>query len=172
MKPKTAGRVGGGYRPAGHMAQATSPFAGLVAGASIPTLNGNCAVEDLCPGTHVITRNAGAIPIERIETRSVVTQAVYVIAGSLGHDRPDRDSLLSGAQRVLVRDWRAKAFLGQTQALVPAQALIDGEFIEDVGQRALTLFRIFCGAPRILYADGMELASADDIALSRTQDAA
>jgi hypothetical protein len=143
------------------MAQATSPFSGLVSDARIFTFKGEYAVQDLQVGDRVIARDGGMIPIVRIETISLIARAIYVIAGSLGHSRPDRDTLLAADQTVFLRDWRAQAFAGQEAALLPARALVDGEFVRDIGLQAMTLHRIFCADPHVLYADGLELGTAD-----------
>jgi hypothetical protein len=171
MKPKTAGRVDGDSRFTGHLARAASPFSGLVSDARIFTSDGEFAVQHLRVGDRLITRQ-GMIPITRIETFSLVTRAVYVIAGSLGHNRPDRDSFLSADQTVLLRDWRARAFGHAQEVLVPAKALIDGEFVRDLGMQPMTLHRIFCDGPQVIYADGMELGSADTLGLLPDQRAA
>jgi hypothetical protein len=47
------------------------------------------------------------------------------------------------------------------RALVAARTLVDGEFIRDLGQQEHTLIQLFCDAPHILYADGLEVSTAD-----------
>ena len=160
MKPKTAGRVDGENRSAGQLARVSSPFAGLVSDARVFTADGEYAVQDLQVGDRLITR-MGMVPITRIDTFSMVTRAIYVIAGSLGHNRPDRDSLLAGDQTVLLRDWRARAYGQEPEVFVPARMLVAGEFVRDLGMQPMTLYRVFCAAPQVIYADGMELGSAD-----------
>ncbi|ABG32128.1 hypothetical protein CEP88_02795 [Roseobacter denitrificans] len=134
---------------------------GFVYGARILTMKGARRIEDLRPGDYVITRGQGAVPIRLIEQRSMVVPAVYIIAGSLGHHQPDLDSLLPASQTVLLRDWRARAFAGAPETMVTVDRLVDGEFVRDVGLQTLTLYSVFCSAPQVLYADGMELGTAD-----------
>ncbi|WP_299674468.1 Hint domain-containing protein [uncultured Roseobacter sp.] len=141
----------------------TAGFAGLISGAQLLTLKGAQAVETLCVGDRILTRN-GAVPVTRIDMLSALVPAVYVIAGSLGHSRSDRDALLSADQMVFLHDWRAPVLRGRRTALVPAHALVDGEFVRDVGQQLVTLYRIFCDAPQILFADGLTLGTADAVA--------
>jgi hypothetical protein len=62
---------------------------------------------------------------------------------------------------VLVRDWRARALFNSERALVAARALVDNEFIADLGVKETTLFQVFCDGPHILYSDGLELGTAD-----------
>jgi len=62
---------------------------------------------------------------------------------------------------ILIRDWRARALFNSDRALVAARALVDGEFITDLGKVETTVYQIFCDGPHILYADGLELGTAD-----------
>ncbi|GFE52326.1 hypothetical protein So717_40790 [Roseobacter cerasinus] len=139
---------------------APGSFHGLIEGAQLLTLKGERAVESLRVGDHVLSRR-GAVPVMRIDVLSAVIPAIYVLAGSLGHSRTDRDALLSADQIVHLSDWRAAAFQGQTSALVRARSLVDGEFVRDVGQQLVTLYRLYCPSPQILFADGLELCTAD-----------
>ncbi|MEM9638777.1 MAG: Hint domain-containing protein [Pseudomonadota bacterium] len=171
MKPKTAGRVGSDSCPTGYGTPQNALNAGLVSGARILTLKGECAVDDLRVADRLLTRS-GAVPITRIDVVSLIIPTVYIIAGSLGHSRPDRDALLMADQTVLLRDWRAPALFGQPVALVRASALVDGEFIRDLGQQVVTVHRIFCATPQIFYADGLELGTADASPLDLMSNAA
>ena len=146
-----------------HTLWATS---GFVHGARVLTMKGARAIEALRPGDYVITRGNGAVPVHRIDQRSMVVPAVYVLAGSLGHHQPDLDSLLPASQTVLLRDWRAQALAHTDEAMVTIDRLIDGEFVRDVGLQTLTLYSVFCAAPQVLYADGMELGTADALTLA------
>ena len=83
---------------------------------------------------------------------------VWIMGGSLGHDKPEDDTYLLASQKVLVRDWRAKALTQQKQALVLAKSLVDGEFIRLVGMQRITLFQLAFDAAHIVYVDGLELA--------------
>jgi hypothetical protein len=139
----------------------TASVAGLVYNARIVTIRGLRPVQDLRAGDLVITRSSGVVAVERIEQQSLVTRAIYVIAGSIGHRHPKRDTLLPDGQPVLVRDWRARAFTGLAECVARADSLIDGEYVRDIGLHPLTLFRIYCARPQVLYADGMELGTAD-----------
>lgn len=171
MKPKTAGRLGGVNRTAipFELAQdipnpgARNAFAGITSGAKIMTMRGLRRIEALKPGDRIVTRSAGAVPVTRIERRSFLSRAVYILAGSIGHHQKDRDTLLPASQCVLLRDWRASVLTGKPAALLPALSLVDGEFIRDLGVMPLSVIRVFCAAPQVIYADGMELGTADAI---------
>ena len=59
-------------------------------------------------------------------------------------------------QKVLVRDWRAQALYGQSQALVPVGRLLDGGYITPCAGR-MRLFALQFAAPEVIYADGVEV---------------
>ncbi len=39
--------------------------------------------------------------------------------------------------------------------------LVDHEFVRDLGFLPMTLYRVICDTPQVLYADGLELGTAD-----------
>lgn len=142
-------------------------LSGLLHNARVVTTSGIRTVQKLSAGDRIISRGNGAVTIKRIECLSIVTRAVYIVAGSLGHSRPEADTMLPTAQTVLIRDWRARAWSGQHALIQQAGDLVDGEFIRDLGLQPLTLYRIFCTAPQIIYADGLEMGTADMSAQAR-----
>lgn len=128
----------------------------------ILTLDGALPVEHLYPGDKVITRHGARalVGLDRV-TLAAGTPIVEVTRNAFG-GRPDRDIWLPAAQRILIRDWRAKALYGQPQACVPAGQLVDGEYVRLAQlDRDETCFALRFGRPEVLYADGLELASAD-----------
>ncbi len=154
MKPKTVGRYGG-HKPA---TRALMQDAGLLAGTSILTLDGELPVEHLTPDDRIITRDAGAATLRDVQALRLCGQAVRISGGTLGDMRPDRDLIVPAAQPLLVRDWRAKALTGRHAALIPARELVDGEFIRLLPAAEMTLYQLVMDAPHVIYADGMELA--------------
>ena len=160
MEPKTVRRANGDSPAQRHEHDPSKTFNALVAGTTVLTLDGALPVEFLSPGDRIITRDSGMAVLSDIRRRTVTVDCVSIRAGSLGNTRPDRDAILPAAQEVLIRDWRAQALFGRAQALVPAARLVDGEFIRAAGQREVTLIELVFDAPHIVYADGLELASA------------
>ena len=140
----------------------TMPAAGLAAGTIVLTLQGETLVEDLVPGCKVITRDSGVAVLEELRHREVTLAPVEVKAGSLGHTRPDKTMLLGPETRVHVRDWRAQALFGTEVATVKAHRLLDGEFVRQLAPRRMTLWEPVFDVSHILYADGLEVASAAD----------
>jgi hypothetical protein len=130
---------------------------GIAAGTTVLTLDGELPVEFLSPGDRVITRDSGMAVLRDIRVRRVRCRAVAISAGSLGHTRPDEDMILPAAQRILVRDWRAEALFGATQALVPVARLADGQYIRDLGETEMVLHELLFDDVHVIYAGGMEL---------------
>lgn len=142
-------------------------LAGFMARSVIMTLEGEMQVQDVWPGTRVITRDSGMAVVKSVSHRRVATRAVRIKAGSLGHTRPVRDVTLPAGQHLLVRDWRAQALFGADQAMVPTERLVDGEFVtlrEDV---TMTLYELVFDRQHILYVDGLEVASHEARAATR-----
>ena len=154
MKPKTVGRVSG--------IATDTPYhtAGLPSDSYILTLDGERQVSEIGVGDRVITRDSGVARVTSVRSRKIAARAIRILAGSLGHTRPERDVLLPAGQPVLIRDWRATAvFSSVGAAMIEASSLIDGEFITDEGMQDMTLYELSFDRPHILYVDGLELAS-------------
>ncbi len=134
--------------------------AGICAGTSIMTLDGEMPVEHLNPGDRIITRDSGMAILKDIKTTTIKAQAIRIKAGSLGHTRPDRDMVVMPGTKLHIRDWRAEALFGQPAALVEASRLVDGEFLAETNLREVTVYTLTFDRQHILYADGMEIASA------------
>ncbi len=133
----------------------------MPSGTIVLTLEGEMPVEFLSAGDRIITRNTGTARLTGIRQWSETQQAVRFAPGSLGDTRPDCALILPADQRLLIRDWRAKALFGTPQAVVEARALIDGEFIRDLGAQDLQLTELQFDRPRVVYAGGLELATTD-----------
>lgn len=161
MKPNTVGRVSGTQPQTGQYAQYAARDTGFLQGSMLLTLDGELPVEFLNVGDKVITRDSGIAKIKHIQRIRRKVHTVSLAAGSLGHTRPERDVVLAGDQMCLIRDWRAQALFHADRALVAARTLVDGEYIRDLGSQEHTLIQLFCDGPHILYADGLEVSTAD-----------
>lgn len=161
MKPNTVGRVSGEKSRTGQYMPYVSVDSGLIAGTKLLTLDGEIPVEILSIGDKLVTRDCGVSKVVHIQRTTRKIHTIAFAAGSLGHTRPDCDTLLAADQMVLIRDWRARAMFSSERALVAARALVDGEFIIDQGEQEQMLIQIFCDGPHIIYAGGLELGTAD-----------
>ena len=150
-----------GTRTRGTAATAdTHLIAGVCAGTTIMTLDGEMPVDHLTPGTRVITRDSGMAVLRHVVARKVRVAPIRIKAGSLGHTRPDRDMVVAPGTQIHIRDWRAEALFGTPAAMVEASRLVDGEFLAVQDEVEMTVYTLTFDRQHILYADGIEMASA------------
>ena len=134
--------------------------AGLSSGTTVMTLDGEKAVEDLKAGERIITRDSGMAILRDVRNKEALVASIRIKAGSLGHTRPQADMLVGPDTLVHIRDWRAKALFGADVATVKAKRLIDGEFVSEIEARKMTVSELVFDKQHIIYADGLEVASA------------
>lgn len=156
MELKTLGRISGQRTAKRHV----DLINGLMPGTLVLTEDGALPVETLAPGDRIITRNTGLVTLKAIEHDFEICETVRIRAGSLGHDRPDADTILPSRQKILIRDWRAKALYCENEALVDARRLIDGEYVRLQPRAQHMVFRLYFDDPQVIYADGLELECA------------
>lgn len=135
--------------------------AGLAPGTTVLTMEGEIPVEFLNPGDRIITRR-GVRKLKAIMRHTLPegTPRVVVTSDALG-GKPATDVTLMPAQRILVRDWRAQALWGKDIAAPQVARLVDGNFIRTETKGTQIMLSLYFGAPEMIYADGLELASAD-----------
>ncbi|WP_163849658.1 Hint domain-containing protein [Pseudooceanicola aestuarii] len=148
-------------------AKPATPASGLTVGTHVLTLDGELPVQFLSAGDRVVTRDSGMALVRGLRRRKITCDTVQITAGSLGHKRPEGDTLLPAGQKVLVRDWRAQALFGKKSALVPVSRLVDGEFVKLMGQQVLDVYEIIFDRDHVLYASGLELAAETPATISR-----
>lgn len=135
--------------------------AGVCAGTTIMTLDGEMPVEHLKPGTRVITRDSGMAVLRDVKVTTTKVAPIRIKAGSLGHTRPDRDMMVAPQAIIHIRDWRAEALFGTATAMVEASRLVDGEYLAVQAVQGVTIYTLIFDRQHILYVDGVEMASAD-----------
>jgi hypothetical protein len=155
----TRDTLGRGSVQAGR-ALAPPDFHGVAVGTLIYTQDGILPVEHLVPGDRIITRDAGLVTLRGLEVREAIAPQVQVGRGAFGRDRPGGATRLPAGQRILLRDWRAQALYGRAQVLVPLSRLVDGAHVVRLGEGRLRLFTLGFDRPHLIYANGLELASA------------
>jgi len=134
--------------------------AGLAIGTPLLTLDGDLPVEFILPGDRVVTRN-GMRRVVQIEVTRVENARVVVIScNSMGLGRPADEMMVAPSQPILIHDWRAKALYGQTEALIPAARLCDGEFIRTEIVSEMRFVTLRFDEPEVIYAGGLELGCA------------
>ncbi|MEL7254506.1 MAG: Hint domain-containing protein [Pseudomonadota bacterium] len=142
--------------------EATQSTGGFLAHSNIMTAAGERPVQSLQPGDRIITRDQGMVVLDDLRAREGEVQLIKIAARSLGHNRPEEDTFLPAGQRVLIRDWRASALFGSRTALVPAERLVDAEFVTLGPKQRMTVYDLLFDDPHIVYVDGLELASYID----------
>jgi len=142
-------------------AMTNSSNVGLAPGTTIMTLDGEIPVEFLNPGDRIITRR-GVRKLKAVARRKLHAGAprVVVSANALG-GKPSKEVTLMPGQRIVIRDWRAQALWGKDIAAPQAARLVDGEQIRTETGGEQVMLSLYFGAPEIIYADGLELGSAD-----------
>lgn len=129
---------------------------GICAGTQVLTLDGALAIEFLTPGDRVVTRS-GVRALHSIEFRQIKTTPYRLVSSALGKGRPEEDMLLPPGQKILIRDWQAKALVNQPSELVQVCDLVDGRFIKEGNASILRLFSLKFSNDEICYAGGLEL---------------
>jgi hypothetical protein len=131
---------------------------GIAAGAEVFTLEGVLPIELLAPGDRVVTRS-GMRRVVAVEAERVFRAQMVRIAGDgLGVGRPGAAVWVGREQGILIRDWRARALYGQSEAIVPARRLCDGTYLRAEILAEARLYHLVFEAPEVVYAGGMELA--------------
>ncbi|MFA3917812.1 Hint domain-containing protein [Ruegeria hyattellae] len=147
-------------QPTPHRLQAEARIeTGFLSGTVVMTQRGERMIEKLAKGDRIVSRDRGFVLVRGVRRTTCRCRAISFAAGSLGDTRPEQDLVLPAGQKVLIRDWRAQALFNADRAMVRADALLDGEFIRDLGIREMVLYEIAFDAPHVLYAGGLELAS-------------
>lgn len=148
------------------------PDCALSPGCVVLTLEGALPIEALYPGDQIITRDAGAQPLVDIQRHALPDEIrqddrdILFVAKDALDGRPDCNMLLPESQHIYLRDWRAQAHCGTPAARVAMRRLIDGEYIKPSKTRPKALISLHFAYPHIIYADGLELFSADPLPVS------
>ena len=138
---------------------------GLVEGTEVLTARGLVKVEDIAAGMRLVTRERGLQRVAFATQRLLPhAEVVRITPEALGASSEGSPIFVAPSQRVLLKDWRAKAMFGRARALVSVRKLIDGELIKRLDMRNARLFSLHFEASLILYAGEIELGSADPIA--------
>lgn len=134
---------------------------GVPTGTLIRTSEGDMPVEFLTAGDQVLTRGNGFQPLRSVGV--VVARDVDVVRFSpraLGRASGARMLTVPVAQQVLTRDWRAQIVYGTDSLLTPAGSLVDGGEAQRDRLDQLRLFQLHFDSSQVIWANGVELASA------------
>ncbi len=136
----------------------------FAAGTMIDTIHGPTPVEHLCPGDKVLTRDSGAQRIiwvgqQRLSARDLARAPhlapIRIRAGALGGGMPCTDLVVSPQHRVLIDDWRAEHYFGETSILAPAKALCNDQNVTiDLATHDVTYCHILLEHHELIRANG------------------
>ena len=150
--------MGQAARRTNFIVKGASAAFGLLLGTRVYTLDGVLPVEFLAPGDSIICRQGSRKLMGLTVARPDRAELVRIRASTLGHNRPERDLLVAPSQPVVIRDWRARALYAVPVAAVPAQRLVDDEFILTETCANPSLFTLHFAEDEVIYAEGLELA--------------
>lgn len=170
------GDIGSLSRLAPAMPLFEQAFSGVARGTLIATENGPVAVEDLLPGDRLTTAEgetrtllwSGRITLYPAQSGEEPRGALApeparltrIMAESFGFARPLADVVLGPHARVLRRDRRFTALVGQDQAYVPIRALQDGENVIEVAPATpVTVHHLVLDRQCTLSAGGIQIES-------------
>lgn len=137
-------------------AETTPGTACFVAGTPILTDKGPIPIECLTVGDRVHTMDNGLQPIRWIKSKTVPGHgrfAPYRIAS--GHFGATADVYFSPAHRILVRDWRADLFFGESEVLVPINALLKHTGITRAPRQTVTYFHMLFEQHQIVFSNAV-----------------
>jgi hypothetical protein len=132
-----------------------------LSGTRIAVLEGEIAVEDLCPGDLVITAAGALWPIRWIGRQTVSTRfadplrvlPIRIRAGAIAEDIPERDLLVSPDHAVLIGD-----ILAHANALVNGTSIIRETNVPEI----LTYYHIEIAEHALILAEGLPAESFVD----------
>ncbi|WP_224815062.1 tandem-95 repeat protein [Hasllibacter sp. MH4015] len=132
-------------------------------GAMIATPKGEVPVESLREGDKVITRDNGIQEIRwtgsRTLNRTELAEApnmkpILVKAGSLGHNLPERDMLVSPQHRVLVTGETPQLYFDESEVLVAAKHLVGKQGVSVVDAMRTTYIHFMFDRHEVVLSDG------------------
>ncbi len=135
------------------------PIQGIFHGTLIACEDGNMPVQAVRAGDIVNTLSDGP-QVVRWVGRSLASTAVRFESGAFGPNTPDRPLVVGPAQRMVLSGWQAKVLFGESEVLVTAEALVDGESISLITPpKAAESYHILFDKHEIISANGAKSES-------------
>lgn len=148
------------------------PAAGVICftpGTRIRTDRGDVAIEEICEGDRVQTKDNGLQEVVWKGQKHLSGARLFAMpelrpirlrAGALGIDRPDDDLTVSPSHRMLVRGATARALFNTDEVLVAARDLVDDHRIRrDLTLPQVTYVHLLLPRHEIVFANGLETES-------------
>lgn len=128
-------------------------FSAFAHGTLIKTAEGQIAVEDLQPGTNILTTEYGAMPLLWIGSMTLLpggddgapapAPLTRIMADSFGPARPAQDLMAGPAARLLTRRTEIHDIVGAEQILSPVRDMVDGVHVINIAPpRPVTVYHL------------------------------
>lgn len=132
----------------------------FTAGTMIETKTGKVPVEHLTAGMMLSTMDNSWQPVRAVMSCTVVANAalapVVIDKGALGNTE---ELIVSPAHRMLIADWRAELLFGESEVLVGAETLCNGDTIYRRRVQSLMYYHILLDQHEVIYAAGVPTES-------------
>ncbi|WP_298857099.1 Hint domain-containing protein [uncultured Sulfitobacter sp.] len=155
-------------QPDGTYTLATTPDPGssyicFTEGTKILTALGEQAVEALCIGDEVITKDFGAQKVRWIGKRRFAglgpthksMQPITIKAHAFGAGVPSCDTRLSPNHAVLNDHWKAPIYFGDREVLTAAKGLLNADYAYRSSVPSVTYYHILLDCHSLIQANGM-----------------
>lgn len=132
-------------------------------GTAIATPRGERLVEDLKVGDKIITRDNGIQEIRWIGQRQMSghelaraphLRPILIQKGSLGHNLPEHDILVSPQHRLLINNDRTSLYFEETEVLAAAKHLTDLKGVDEVGTLGVTYVHFMFDNHEVVLSNG------------------
>jgi len=131
------------------------PVPCFVAGTLIFTSQGPQPVENLRPGDLLLTRDSGMRPIRWVGQTTVNGAGrlapVRFMPGTQGNTRT---LFVSPNHRMLMTGWKAEMYFGESEILVPAKTLINGDTVTLAPCERVTYVHVLMDHHEVIFAEG------------------
>lgn len=125
-------------------------------GTMIETPDGQRRVEDLVPGDLVLTKDAGAQPIQQIfdDTFRAVGDVAPILfdVGAIGNTAP---LMVSPQHRMLVTGWETELLFAEDELLVAAKHLVNGQTVRRVEGGTVRYIHLLFSDHQIIWGQGI-----------------
>ncbi|QDC09751.1 hypothetical protein FHY55_11050 [Oceanicola sp. D3] len=153
----------GGLRRAAQVFTPDLGPAGISASARILTARGERRLGELEPGDRLVSRSSGMVRLAGLSRFTCDVIPIALAPHALGNGKPSDLVHVTPAQKLLLRDWRAKLLYGSSAALAPAAALVDNGYITRTPRlKGMEMVTLLFDAPEILYIGMLECAFEPD----------
>ncbi len=137
----------------------------FAAGTGIETTEGRIPVEALAEGDLILTEAHGPQVLRAVGRRRSAADGAFApvrfAPGAIGNDAP---LLVSPSHRVLLRGWRADLMFAESEVLVAAGDLVDGDMIRRLPMARIDYFHLLLDRHEIILAEGAAAESFDPAA--------